>query len=186
MVTSLSMWVRRISSWRNLALFVGLTLLMALAVFPWLRGQRAEEGGVTEILDIQWSYTSEEVYALFESLGEGGRRLYAIGEVTVDLIFPIVYTLSLAMWITLTFGRAFAPNSLLQRLHLFPFGLMAFDFLENSGIVILLLVYPAELRGLAKLVGLFTTTKWTLAVICLGLGVIGSLAVAAKKIGRRA
>src|SRR5262249_21924197 len=53
---------------------------------------RAEHlGPGKEVLDSQRWYSPRQAHELLKNLGEEGRQLYAITEVTLDLIFPVVY-----------------------------------------------------------------------------------------------
>jgi hypothetical protein len=56
----------------------------------------------------------------------------------------------------------------------FPFVITILDFVENGGIVTLLINYPKEMHGLATFTSVFTTLKWlvlglTLILILWGL-----------------
>ncbi len=47
-------------------------------------------------LDIQSSYSPEKAYQLISSYGEAGRREYIVTELTVDIIYPILWPCCLA------------------------------------------------------------------------------------------
>jgi hypothetical protein len=53
---------------------------------------RAEKlGPENKIPDARLWYTPPEIRDLFERMGEGGRNIYALTQVTLDLIFPAAY-----------------------------------------------------------------------------------------------
>lgn len=171
MPTKLSLFLNRISSLRNLAILFVLTLVFTLGVFPWL--DAVTLGDNAEILDMRFSYTPEEAYTEIGRYGETGRAATILVTLIADSLFPFAYAFMLAITLTLTFQRAFPGDSLLQRLHLFPLGALVFDFLENFTIVALLLLYPREHYGLARLATAFTSTKWILVYISGILAFVG-------------
>jgi uncharacterized membrane protein len=61
-----------------------------------------------------------------------------------------------------------------QQLNLVPFVLLIFDLIENVSVVILLLAYPTQMEGLARLAGIITSVKWILAGITVALPVAGA------------
>ena len=92
---------------------------------------------------------------------------------TGDIIYPIVYTLFLALAITWLFERRFAPNSNTQKYNVVPFGAWLFDLLENICIVTMLSVYPSTHPLLAWISTVFTMLKWLFAIESVGLLLIG-------------
>ncbi|MBW8012789.1 MAG: hypothetical protein FVQ83_16345 [Chloroflexi bacterium] len=131
-----------------------------------------------------FTYSPDDVYAMVEAYGEKGRQAYALGAAIVDGAFPLAYAFFQAILLTFTFRRVFAKDSLMQRLHLFPFGVMINDYLENSGIIFMLLRFPDEMRGVARLTSVFTTTKWIMVGISGALVLIGLLGVSYKKLAK--
>jgi len=117
----------------------------------------------TPTLDSNTSYKSKDAYELFGKL-DGGRELYAWTEITVDIIFPIIYSFFLSLLIIYIFQRCFTRKSL-QYLALLPFIAMLFDYGENVLIAFMLFKYPAEYLGLASIASLFTKMKWSFLLI---------------------
>ncbi|MBN2501346.1 MAG: hypothetical protein JXB38_11255 [Anaerolineales bacterium] len=169
--TKLSLFVNRIASIRNLVILLVVTLLFSMVVFPWLDAITLGDNG--EMLDMRFSYTPEAAYAEIEGYGTAGRSGIMWVSLIADSLFPFAYAFALAILITLTFRRAFPLDSLMQRLHLFPFGALVFDFLENITVSALILLYPRQYYGLARLAAAFTSTKWVLVYLSALLALVG-------------
>ena len=146
-------------------------LVFTLVVFPWLDAITLGDDG--EMLDLRFSYTPDVAYAEIAGYGAERRSEIIMVSLIADSLYPFAYAFTLAMLITLTFRRVFPLESLMQRLHLFPFGALVFDFLENFTIVTLILLYPRQHYGLARLASAFTSTKWVLVSISGLLAVVG-------------
>jgi hypothetical protein len=176
MLAKLSGFLDRVSSPRNLVILFGLLLVFVIVLFPWLVSLGG--GGEAGMLDTRFSYTPGEAYAVIEQYGAQGRVAMILISLIADSVFPFVSTFTLAVALTLTFRRAFPAESLMQRLRLFPFGALVFDFLENFSLVALMLLYPSKYYGLARLANTFTSTKWILvglSGILVLVGVAGML-----------
>src|SRR3990172_5003926 len=83
--------------------FVGFIMPIAAALM------KGDAGGPGPI-DLQFFYTPAKVYGMIEAYGEYTRAFYRNVELTVDIIYPIVYTLFFSLLITWLFKRGFAEN----------------------------------------------------------------------------
>jgi hypothetical protein len=111
-------------------------------------------------LDLQLSYSPEKAYELISAYNEKDRFQYILVEITLDLIYPIVYALLFSFILFLLHKDA--------QIAKFPFLITILDLIENGGIVTMLASYPNELHGVASFTSIFTTLKW----IAIGLTVI--------------
>jgi hypothetical protein len=131
-----------------------------------------------ETLDLQSSYSPERAYQFIDSYGEEGRQYYVWIELTLDLIYPL---LSALMFSTLTiylFRRVFSPESFWQKLPLLGPIVMIVDYLENAGVVTLLLSYPRRLDIVAQAANMFTVAKFALSqveLLVIAIGLLGWL-----------
>ena len=171
----------RLATGKNILICLGLFIAFNAVIFP-LAGARIQalSGGVGP-LDLQFSYTPETAYEMLAAYGEG-RTFYVLIEMTADVVYPVAYSLLFGLLITYLFQRGFPGNAALQRLALLPFGAMLADYLENAGIVTLLLSYPSQLTALAQATSFFTTAKWTLVGATLALAVVGLAGWAVRKV----
>jgi hypothetical protein len=167
---------------KTISLFIALYALIAAGILPRAEKRiKADSGGVGPI-DLRFSYTPEEVYEMIAAYGEQGRRFYAVIELTMDLIYPFVYATLLALLITSSFRRLLPRDHALQRAHVLPYGVMLADYLENVGVVTMLIRYPARYPLLARITSVFTSTKWIGFVLAAATALVGLIAVAIKQV----
>jgi hypothetical protein len=169
--------------WRMLVLFLLDAAFMGL-ILPMAEGLMKMDSGGPGPIDLQIFYTPAKAYEMISSYGEYGRSFYRNIELTVDLIYPIIYTLFFSMLITWLFQRGFSPSSRMQRMNVVPFGAWLFDLLENIGIVSMLSIFPSTPVALAALTSVFTLIKWLFAFASMLLVLVG-LVMALKNGFRR-
>ena len=130
-----------------------------------------------QTLDTLSSYTPDKAFQLISSYGEQGRQYYAVIEVTLDLVYPLVTALMFSLIIFYTFKRAFPSHSWTLHLSLAPYIALVADYLENVCIVSMLLMYPRESALLAQISNFFTIVKFSFAPLQLlfVVGLIGWL-----------
>lgn len=164
--------------WLILVLFV-LDGFIAGFVLPMAEALMKGDSGGAGPIDLQFFSTPEKIYGMVESYGEYGRAFYRNIELTVDIIYPIVYTLFFGLLISWLFQRGFSPDSKMQKWNAMPVGAWLFDLLENIGIVTMLSVWPSQPVVIAWLTTLFTMVKWLFAGASILLVLVG-LVVAVK------
>ena len=147
-----------ISSMRLLGALIVAYLFFVLYVFP-NSGFDSNVGP----LDLEFSYSPETAYSMIESYGEEGRSRYAISAMTVDVAYPLVYTLLFMVWITLALKGTSLSANWQCIVTCLPLSVLVLDLLENSGIVILLKSWPTRHNTLVAATSLVTSAKWSAA-----------------------
>lgn len=117
-------------------------------------------------LDSKLSYDSDEVYALFRKFDRPSRQLYAWTEITVDMIFPIIYSLFLSLLMIWFFQKSFKYEKY-GSLAMLPFIAMLFDYCENVLIAAMLFDYQREHFAVARVASLATKLKWSFFLLSL-------------------
>lgn len=148
-------------------------------VMPLVGGLMKSGTGLEQPLDLMFLAAPDKMFAMIERYGEYGRVFYRNVELTVDIIYPIIYTFALGFVISWLFQRGFARDSKMQMLNVMPVGAWFFDLLENLGIVTMLTMWPSQPVAIAWLTTILSTVKWIFAGASMGLIVVG-LMVAAK------
>lgn len=120
-------------------------------------------------LDSQFGYSKMDVGNLLDLIGEKGRRLYAITELSLDLAFPFVYGLLFATLVV----RLFSHRS--SWVLLFPLAAMTFDLLENATVALMASTYADKVPEYAGATSLFTSTKLILLLLSLLLVAVGAI-----------
>lgn len=123
-------------------------------------------------LDSNFFYTSTGAYELFGKLQERGRNLYAWTEITVDIVFPIIYSLFLSLLIIYISQRSLIFK-FPQFLAILPFIAMLFDYAENILIAFMLFNYSDKYMGLATTASLFTKLKFSFLLMSLLVVFVG-------------
>jgi len=139
------------------------------------------QGGQGDIqpLDLMIFATPEKIFGMIEKYGEATRSFYRTVELTVDIIYPVIYLFAFGLTISWLFQRGFNSNSKMMKLNVIPLGAWFFDLLENLGIITMLSIYPAAPTALAWALFVLTITKWAFAAACVVLMLVG-LAMALK------
>lgn len=139
---------------------LGLFILLALFMGVLLPGVKDRIGsGNAAPIDLTFFPSPQKIFSILAAFDTPGRAFYRLHELTLDIIYPITYTLFFSLLITFLLSRASKRKSLLQPLNLLPFGTLIFDLLENAGIVALLTLYPSQHSGLAWFVSLSNGIK---------------------------
>jgi hypothetical protein len=182
MIKQLDELIERWADFKTLFLVILLALPFNIIFFPWRNSKLIELAGITEPFpDARFNYSPSTLYTLFAACGQSGRQLYALSEVTIDLIYPILYTLLLSLLIRLTVIRAFPDSSVLKRLSLLPFVMLLSDYAENFSLLVLSLRYPSGMDWLAQMASLFTSIKWTTLGFIVGSILLGVVALVIKR-----
>ena len=135
-----------------------LYLVFVLVIFP-----AAAMVSTAPPIDLAFHYSVEEVYNWIELYGEDGRERYMLGELTVDMAYPIVYTFLFCGLIG--FFANIRDKGKYSDLAFLPGAIWLFDMFENAGIVAMFYWYPEKLPLVESVSSWFTSIKWTLALI---------------------
>jgi hypothetical protein len=164
----------RITNWKVISILFVVFGVFTFKIFPALsRRLESKTGESPPTLDARFSYSPEAAYRIIDGLGPQGRKSYAIVALTLDLLYPLVYTLLFILSIYAIFRRTFPSKLALRKLAFLPLGMLAADYLENFSIAVLLLRYPQRLPALARSASLFTGLKWVFTIINLGVIFVG-------------
>jgi hypothetical protein len=144
-------FIQKYATGKNILILMGIMLLFEFVFFP----QFLPKGEHARSLDTQIAYNADDAYEIIENYSDNMRQRYIYGEVTLDLVFPVIYTLLFSFLIFFLFKN--------PKLALFPFMQLIFDYLENTGIVIMLSAWPNKMVWLATTTSVFSMIKWGLA-----------------------
>lgn len=144
-------------------------ILLILDVFfsgfllPLIQGMmQGGQGGITP-LDIMFFATPDKLFAMLENMGEYTRFFYRNVELTVDIVYPIVYLFFFGLLISWLFQRGYPSNSPMRKYNVVPLGAWFFDLIENILIVILISIFPSQPMALGWLLFLVSSIKWLFA-----------------------
>src|SRR5688500_16592738 len=94
------------ATWRTLAILFAL----AIPVFIGFEWRKRKLGKHIVTFDGRWAYTRAEARDLLEEMGPGNRWFYAVTQLSLDLVFPVLYNAFFAVLLFIVFP---APGYLL-------------------------------------------------------------------------
>ncbi|AFK02548.1 hypothetical protein Emtol_1399 [Emticicia oligotrophica DSM 17448] len=135
------------------------------------------------LMDLSFGFSAERGYQIIESYGENGRAVYLLVESLIDVVYPIIYTLSFIMLISFLFKKNGWEKQRLAFLNVIPIGGLTFDLLENTGIIQMLRAFPERVDFWAAFASNNGLIKWFFAGITLltVLSALGAWGVKALK-----
>lgn len=160
-MTAFAHFLDRIANGKSLVF-----LLLLYVSFPayWLKNAETTinqlAGKPVGIIDLTMGFNPARTLRMVADYGPAARVYYAQTELTVDVVYPLLYGFLLAIILTLLFRhRAYKP---FEWVTLVPFAGTLFDYLENAAIVGLLTSYPAQSPALAVVGEMAKLAKWVL------------------------
>jgi hypothetical protein len=126
------------------------------------------------LLDDYKIFSPEKTASIIRDWGENGRRQQIWLHLTWDLLFPIVYSLFIGFLLSWFAKRAFAADNRMQKINLLS-GIGLFDLIENTLIMILVIIYPLESTFIIWLKIIFTIIKYYIFGPLILLGLLSSL-----------
>jgi hypothetical protein len=159
--------LERRGTWPVVALLFLLFILCAQA-FEYRRNVLGYEN---QALDSRRWYSPSEARDFLKAIEKQGRRVYAATELTLDILFPIVYGALFSILLI----RVYPPQSA-KNLVIVPLLTAAADVLENLTAAYLALQFNGETSSVARVAAVFTAAKSILLVLSLILILVGALA----------
>ena len=155
-------------------------IIFSSYIFPWRTATLMRMSGVEDpVLDGRmFGYSTQEASDVLMGLGSPGRKFYAITELTLDLMFPVVYSMCLSLFILWGTQQVLATRSRGHALAFLPIAVLFLDYAENGLIIVMLIGFP-ETLVIAPVASMVTTAKWGTGIItllvCLGWILAGGL-----------
>src|SRR5207237_2848759 len=96
------------------------------------------------------------------AIGPDGRSIYVVTQLTMDILFPLVYGTTLGWLMVVAYRTEYARVLLLV-----PLFAVAFDLSENVALSSLALHFDGRATPWALVAGSYTMAKWTLLAACM-------------------
>ena len=85
----------------KLSLFLLLLIIIfSVVIMPFSTGNKKAKP-----IDIHFAYSPEKVYELIHTYSDATRKSYIIGEMTLDVIYPVIYTLFMSLSLIVLFPK---------------------------------------------------------------------------------
>ena len=166
--------------WKYL-LTVSIIFILFLAfILPQVDNYSSRIMGEGKSPDTSLIYSADNLYDMAQGYGESGREAYIKLRWTFDVIWPIVYSLFLVLWL-IKLSAYINTNNFLKHLFILPLVGMGFDFLENIGATIIMIRYPLKSGIIANITPIMTFLKW----VTLSASILIFLALIVLSIARK-
>jgi hypothetical protein len=160
-------WVGRNATWPVIALLFILCFACTLG-FEW---RKEKLGYANKPLDGRSKlYSPENARALFDSIGPDGRNLYAITEVSLDLVFPFAYGLLLAVLLFHLYSSEAGKYIIAL-----PVLAAVSDVFENVTIAYLAWSFDGQASAIARVAVVFYSANAILLILSLVAVLVGAV-----------
>lgn len=155
-------------------IFWGLLFLVNMALFylpdfPMSVPTTTREAPGLQIPDVMVLYTPDQLYDFLTRIEASGRAAFRGMHLTLDLAFPVIYSL---FFFSLTRLLMRLTSARKKALSFSIFFALAFDLAENLTLNIITARYPQPSQVLSHLAQVFTLVKFALILFSVGVIVI--------------
>ncbi|MEX0289754.1 MAG: hypothetical protein AB3N63_03555 [Puniceicoccaceae bacterium] len=110
-------------------------------------------------------YSMDFAVNLLNGIGIEGRSTYATHQLPVDFIYPGLFAVTYSLMLIWALGKTFSKSSKIFLVSIFPVAAGVFDYLENLGIIGMLVSYPDISPSIVVLSSIFTILKSLMTVL---------------------
>ena len=157
--------VKNISGKRVLLLFILANLIYVLMLTVTISNVMGFSHGMKLLDMMPTGYDFEYVTALFNTLGQEGRDAYLYQQIPLDMLYPMLFGISFCLVTGYILNRLHQLRKPFLYLCLLPIIAGLFDYLENIGIVTLLINFPQIATNTVKITNIFSIIKSTSTTI---------------------
>jgi len=137
------------------------TIMMTITIPKVMR----YSGGM-KILDMMpTGYNGAYVNSLLNTLGDEGRNAYLCNQIPLDMIYPLLFGISLCLILAYILNKLGKLEGYLYYICLLPLFAAIFDYCENIGVIAMLNSYPDNSNILAKTTNVFSVLKSSFTTI---------------------
>ena len=174
--------LKKYANRRNILIGFGLIILFNAVLFPMgLKKMQAIAPQAAGPFDLEFSYTPDQAVKMLESYTSEGRSIYTKSTLFVDGLYPITYGVTFTLLLLLLLPWAFPKNTKIEALTALPFVIVIADFIENTGIILMLQTYPDEIRAYATFSSTFSSIKWSLVGVLMLIIVVSFIKILISK-----
>jgi hypothetical protein len=161
-MSKLSKSIKRISNLRTFFILLAAVIILIIVpdffktpISP-LKFEEYSRG--LKMLDMTINYSPEDAYNLIENYGKQAIAYYLYVMQPFDVLIPAILGLFLCVTITLLL-RNIIKDKYLTIIYIFPIIGWLLDYMENVGVITMLINYPSRIIIVARITNLFTIIK---------------------------
>ncbi len=178
---SLKKYLYKIADAKHLLICGIIFIIFNIFIFPYLQN-RIDPTGQHPMLDLLFGYSLNEAYYILDAIGREGRSAHLFATSAADMFYPVVYALLLSIIIALMMKKLMFTDGILSYIIFFPFLIMAFDFIENSAIIVMVSSFPHLPEGAVLLGSYAGMAKWVSTGIVILIILISGIMILKRKI----
>lgn len=110
-------------------------------------------------------YSMDFAVNLLDKIGVEGRSTYARHQLPVDFIYPGLFAITYSLMLIWILGKSFSKSSKIFLVSIIPIAAGVFDYLENLGIISMLVSYPDLSPTIVLISSFFTLMKSLMTVL---------------------
>lgn len=148
-----------------LVLFIITTIVYAVMLIITIPKTMIYSNGMRLLDMMPGGYDSEYIRTLFEALGEKGRRIYLLNQIPIDMIYPFLFGITYCLLMAYLLKKIDKFNSALYYLCFLPVIAGIADYLENLGVISMLVNYPGQSHFSMMATNVFTLIKSTMTTL---------------------
>ena len=131
-------------------------ILMLMVTIP----KTMEFSNGMKLLDMMpTGYNQNYVNKLFKTLGENGREIYLTNQIPVDMVYPLLFGLTYSLLLAYFLNKINKLKSPFKYLSLLPIIAGIADYLENIGIITMLINFPDLTKTIVNTTNIFSIIK---------------------------
>lgn len=150
---------RNISGKKVLTLFLLTNVVYALMMIITIPKTMAHADGMKLFDMMPMGFDQAYAQSLLSALGETGRSVYLYNQIPLDLIYPLLFGFSYCLILAFFLKKINKLDSSLFYFCLLPLIAGSVDYLENAGIITMLVRYPDLSATLANTTSIFSVIK---------------------------
>lgn len=156
---------RNLSGKKILLLFILTSIVYAIMLTITIPKVMSYAGGMKLLDMLPTGYTTDYVNSLLNALGPEGRNAYLFQQIPIDFIYPCLFGVTYCLIFAFIIKKLGKEDSFLFNLCFIPVFAAIFDYLENIGIVTMLINYPDNASVVSQLTNVFSISKSALTTI---------------------
>ena len=128
-------------------------------------------------------YSAEYVNELMNTLGEKGRDAYLYNQIPLDMVYPLLFGITYSLLLAYIMNKLGKSDSVLFFLCYMPLLACLFDYIENAGIISILVSYPDNSDLLSQITNIFSILKSSVTTVYFIVLIISVIAFFVRLIG---
>jgi hypothetical protein len=144
---------------RVLILFIAVNIVYCFMLLVTIPKVMIYSGGMKLPDMLPTGYSAEYINTLLNTLGREGRNAYLFNQIPVDMVYPFLFGISWCLVLAWVLNKLGKLNGSLIYLCLLPLLAGLFDYLENTGMIVILNRYPYNPDYLTQTTSVFTILK---------------------------